>query len=263
MIQFFPERAVAVSVGALSIHWYGIMYLLGFLIGASLLKTLQHRRHLHMSEDDRNSLVVHVVLGVLLGGRLGYILLYEPAVYLKHPLEMLAVWHGGMASHGGFIGVAIALILFCRRKKIALLQLADVIVVPVAIGLALGRLGNFINGELYGSITTLPWGMHFPGVSGLRHPTQIYAMIKDITIAACCYAHLTRTARAHRYGMTTALFLTMYGCLRFVVEIYRDQPFGFYFFGPVSLSYGQLYTLPIIASGIVLWVAIRRGAKSQ
>lgn len=254
MIHFFPERAIALTIGTFSIHWYGIMYLLGFLLGAWLLKKLQHYRHLSLSDDEQSSLIVHIILGVLIGGRLGYVLLYEPLTYLKNPFEILAVWHGGMASHGGFIGVGLALLIFCTKKKISIWNVLDVIVVPVAIGLALGRLGNFINGELYGTVTTQPWGMQFPGVVGVRHPTQIYAILKDLTIAITCYYHLKLTAKKHTAGFTTALFLTMYGCLRFIVEMFREQPFGFFTIGPIELSYGQMYTLPIILIGVGLWM---------
>jgi phosphatidylglycerol:prolipoprotein diacylglycerol transferase len=193
-MQFFPSRTVALSIGALQIHWYGIMYLLGFLIGAWLLPRLMKFRGLDLSRSDQESLILHVFLGVLLGGRFGFVLFYGGDYYLQHPLEIFAVWQGGMSSHGGFIGVILMLLLFCHRKKISVLSLADIIVIPVAIGLALGRIGNLINGELYGTVTNVRWAMAFPGAIGLRHPTQIYAFFKDLLITAVCLLHLSTTS---------------------------------------------------------------------
>ncbi len=256
MIELFPSRAIALTVGPLAVHWYGLMYLLAFAIGALLLPKVQRYRHLAMDQKTRESLFVHVFLGVLLGGRLGYVLFYGFEYYLNHPVEIIAVWKGGMASHGGMIGVALALCIFSRRQKVPLLALMDVLVPLAAIGLMLGRLGNFINQELYGTVTTLPWGMHFPGAEGLRHPTQLYAMAKDLLIALATFAHLAYThhRRSGRsVGRTAALFCMMYGVLRFVVEFFRDQPQGFVSIIGLSLSRGQLLTIPLFVVGVCLW----------
>ncbi len=261
-MQFFPSREIALSIGPLSIHWYGIMYLLGFTIGMWLLPKLQKLRSLDMTAAQRESLVLHVFFGVLLGGRLGYVLFYGGTHFFEHPLEIFAVWQGGMSSHGGIIGVILALLLFTRRQRIPLLKLTDTVMVPVAIGLALGRVGNFINLELYGTITTLPWGMAFPGADGLRHPTQIYAILKDLLIAALCFWHIKRTAGVERAaGVTTAIFLVSYGILRCVVETFRDQsPYGYMPFLGLDISRGQLLTIPVIALGVLLYVWTRRRA---
>ncbi len=258
MIALLPSRTVAVALGPLSIHWYGILYLLGFLIGIQLLPRLLCFRSISLSEKQRESLLLHVFLGVLLGGRLGYVLFYGLAFYALHPAQIFAVWQGGMSSHGGFIGVALMLLRFARRNRISLLSLTDILMVPVAIGLSLGRLGNLINGELYGTLTTLPWGMHFLGVEGLRHPTQVYAMFKDVLIALVCFMHLRRSSAqqadvdAHS-GSTTALFLMMYAILRFIVETFRDQPSGYSMILGFSLSRGQLLTIPLFVLGIGIW----------
>ncbi len=261
MIHFFPSRAIALSVGALEIHWYGIMYLLGFLIGMWLLPRLLRFRKLDLPPALRESLLLSVFLGVVLGGRLGFVLFYGGSYYIHRPLEILAVWHGGMSSHGGFIGVAIALILFTRRHRIDLFSLLDVLVIPIALGLALGRLGNFINGELYGTVTTLPWAMSFPQAEGLRHPVQLYAVLKDLLIAFVCFLHLRSTAshsvsslpqgeRGRGGGGTSALFLVMYAVLRFTLEIFREQPYGTVSVFGVLLSRGQLLTIPLFVAGI-------------
>lgn len=263
MIQLFPSRIVALALGPLSIHWYGILYLLGFLIGIWLLPKLLKYRDISLHEKQKESLLLHVFLGVLAGGRLGYVLFYGGTFFLQHPLEIFAVWHGGMSSHGGFLGVALALALFTRRHRIFLLALTDVLIVPIAIGLALGRLGNLINGELYGTVTTLPWGMYFSGVEGLRHPTQIYAMVKDLFIASVCFLHLKRSSPPTPLlpqergetcsGQTTALFLILYAVLRFIVEMFRDQPYGYSEILGFEFSRGQLLTIPLFLTGVVIW----------
>lgn len=255
MIQFLPSRAVAIQIGGFGIHWYGIMYALAFLIGIFLIPRLEHYRRLRLTEKQRTALYTALMLGVLIGGRLGYVLLYGWKYYLMHPLEIVAVWQGGMSSHGGIIGVALGLQWFSRMKQINVWKITDIIVVPVAIGLALGRVGNFINGELYGTITTVPWGMYFPGVDGLRHPTQLYAVAKDMLISIVCFLHLQKSANTSpmKCGVTTAIFLTMYGILRFIVEIFRDQPFGYVHLGIIDISWGQVYTIPVIIAGVVLY----------
>lgn len=253
MITFFPSRTIALSIGIVDIHWYGLMYLFGFLIGAWLVSRLQKYRQLQLSSAEQESLFLSVFLGVLLGGRLGFVLFYGGTYYLENPLEILAVWHGGMSSHGGFVGVLLALMLFTRKKGISLLALGDVLAVPIAIGLALGRLGNFINGELYGTLTDAPWGLVLLGADGLRHPTQLYAMLKDLLIAAVCMRLLVWSAsRPNARGLVASWFLILYAILRFLVEIYREQPYGYTEVAGALLSRGQLLTLPILALGILL-----------
>ncbi len=254
LISLFPSRAVALSLGPIAIHWYGILYLLGFLIGVWLLPRIQRYRNITLNHAQRESLLFHVFLGVLLGGRLGFVLFYGGSFYLDHPLEIFAVWHGGMSSHGGFIGVTLALVHFARKNGIDLFALTDILVIPIAIGLALGRLGNLINGELYGTLTTLPWGMQFPGAEGSRHPTQIYAIIKDLFIAFACFRHLKITSsEKDSSGKTTALFLMLYAVLRFIVEIFRDQPYGYTQVLGLMLSRGQLLTVPVFLIGFGIW----------
>ncbi len=265
MFSLFPSRAIAFTVGPLAIHWYGIMYLLGFLTGMVLLPRLMQYRGLTLTDKQRESLLLAVFFGVILGGRLGFVLFYGGNFYLQHPLEILAVWHGGMSSHGGFIGVFLALLLYCRRQRISLFALADILVVPVALGLVFGRLGNLINGELYGTVTALPWGMYFPAVEGLRHPTQIYAIIKDLFIASMCFLSLKRTFNAGHWisGRTAALFFMLYAVLRFIVEHFRDQPYGYTDLGIIQLSRGQLLTIPVFAMGIALWFILPRRKISK
>ncbi len=253
-MSFFPSRTVAIELLGFPVHWYGIMYLLAFVIAWYVLPRLQKHRDLSLSHDEWAGLLSAAVLGVLIGGRLGFILFYQPGYYLSHPFEIIAVWRGGMSSHGGFIGVTIALLFALRHRRSHMFKIADVIVVPVAIGLALGRLGNFINQELYGTVTTLSWGITIPGVEGLRHPTQIYAVIKDLLIAGICFWHLKATAKNFIAGRTIALFLMLYGLLRFLIEFLRVQDHSMIHVWFVTLTRGQVLTIPVIIVGIVLWL---------
>lgn len=264
VITLFPSRAVAVSLFGFGIHWYGILYIVAFLIAYLLLPRLQGERRLTLSRDDWSAVLTAGILGVLIGGRLGFVLLYHPVYFALHPLEIFAVWNGGMSSHGGFLGVGIAFLYSSRTHRIPLLALLDLAVIPAAIGLALGRVGNFINLELYGTVTTLPWGIQIAGVEGLRHPAQLYAVAKDLFIAAVCLWHLRRT-RDLPPGGTFAVFLMLYGFLRFLVEFVRvpDSPLAA--FGLITLTQGQLYSVPLVIVGILLWVRWKRitgGASS-
>lgn len=255
MVHLFPSRAIALSLGPVSVHWYGVMYALAFLIGMAMLPALLRIVRLPLTSRDRENLVLAVFLGVLMGGRLGYVVFYGAGYYVQHPLEILAVWQGGMASHGGFIGVAIALYLFCRKRGVELLRLSDAVMIPVAIGLGLGRIGNFINQELYGTVTTLPWGFAFPGASGLRHPIQLYDFAFQMCIALSCFLVLKRE---YAPGYVTGLFLTLYSVTRFLLEYIREQ--NGVFFGP--FSEGQWLTIPLFIAGVYLLRSASRSTGS-
>lgn len=261
MIEVFPSRAIALTLFGFSVHWYGVMYLLAFLIAILLLPRLQRFRGLHLTRDEWMSLVSWGIVGVIVGGRLGYVFFYEPSYFVHNPQKILAVWEGGMSFHGGLLGVAICVPLACFRKKISILRVADTVVVPSAIGLALGRLGNFINLELYGTVTDLPWGIAIPGVEGLRHPTQLYAMLKDLTIASLCCMHLIRTRRTFIPGRTFSLLLLFYGAGRFLLEYVREQQYPLAHIGALALTRGQLLTLPVFLFGVLLWILLGRSSR--
>jgi phosphatidylglycerol:prolipoprotein diacylglycerol transferase len=262
VIELFPSRIIALQIGEFAIHWYGVMYLLAFVLAFILLPNLQSHRQLFLIRDEWASIISAAVVGVIIGGRLGYVLFYEPEYFSEHPSKILSVWEGGMSSHGGFIGVTIMLLFICWRMKLDIRKVADVAVVPIALGLALGRFGNFINQELYGTVTALPWGIHIPGVDGARHPTQLYAMIKDVSIALLCYFHL-RYAKPFVPGRTAALFLMLYGVLRFIVEHFRAQTYMLSHIGPITLTRGQLLTIPVFLIGVFLWVMLRERSEQQ
>lgn len=260
-MTLFPERAVAFAIGGFSVHWYGIMYMIAFLLGYALLTRLVKHRSIVLSEDDVSAVMTASILGVLVGGRLGYVFFYDPQYFFSNPLEIPAVWHGGMASHGGFIGVAVALSYVLSRRRIPILPFLDVIAVPVALGLALGRFGNFINLELYGTVTALPWGIEIPGVEGLRHPTQMYAMMKDLFIAAMCYFMLRRTP-AFPEGYVFVHFLILYALLRFLVEFFREQTVALWHISDIVLTRGQALSIPLFIIAVLLkrWVIRKRSS---
>lgn len=251
MIEFFPSRRVLIELFGFPVYWYGALYLASFVLAAFLLPRLQKLRSLSLTSVQWGDVLTGAVLGVLVGGRLGYILFYRFFDFLAYPAILFDIRNGGMASHGGFVGVAIAFLWVLRKRAwVEKLAIVDVAVVPIAIGLALGRLGNFINQELYGTVTTLPWGVEFPGAEGLRHPTQLYAIIKDVLIASTCFQYLRRTRASFVPGKATALFLMLYGVLRFVVEFFRDQT-GVAMAGP--FSEGQMLTVPVLLAGAAMW----------
>jgi phosphatidylglycerol---prolipoprotein diacylglyceryl transferase len=256
--SIFPSRAVAFDIFGWSIYWYGLLYFAAFLLAFWILPRLQkHRNLLLLDRNDWADLLTWAVIGVILGGRLGFVLFYEPQYFLISPLKIFEVWEGGMSSHGGFIGVATSLFFFLRKRGWDVWSIADLLTVPIAIGLAFGRTGNFINQELYGPVTTLPWAISIPSVEGLRHPTQIYAVIKNLVIAACCLWHL-KFMRPIRAGTTFALFLVLYAILRFLIEYLRTQEYGLIDLGVISLSRGQLLTVPILLAGVLLLRLRRR-----
>lgn len=254
IIQFFPSRAIALNIFGFGIHWYGLLYLFSFIIAYYAVQTLQRYRHLALTKAEWSDIISYSVLGVLIGGRLGYVLLYEPAFYSTHVLEIFYVWRGGMSFHGGLIGTSLALLYACEKYRLSFLTVLDVAIVPIAIGLALGRLGNFINLELYGTVTTLPWGIAIPNIEGMRHPTQIYAMGKDVLIAFVCYNFLKRTAHKNLHGMVTGIFLVLYGCLRFAIEFFRVPTHSLIKWGALTFTRGQLYSIPVCLLGIGLIV---------
>jgi phosphatidylglycerol:prolipoprotein diacylglycerol transferase len=184
------------------------------------------------------------------------VLFYDLSTYVSDPLELFKVWHGGMSSHGGFLGVILALVFSARKQRISLLALGDIVVVPIAIGLALGRVGNFINQELYGIPTTLPWGIIIPGVEGLRHPTQLYAVIKDLFIACVCFWHVRLPSPSN--GQTAGIFLLLYGMLRFALEFLREPTHTALIIGPMILTRGQVYSVPIVIAGFIVFAIARQ-----
>ena len=249
MLKYPDINPIAIKIGSFKIHWYGIMYLLGFL-SAWLLGTKRSQRIKGLWEkDDIADLIFYGMAGVLLGGRIGYIVFYNLPFYLSHPLDIFKIWTGGMAFHGALIGVVIAFILYARKKGKNLFQVGDLILPTIPIGLGLGRLGNFINGELWGKESHLPWAMVFPlDPSQLpRHPSELYEFFLEGVIL---FIILWFYSAKERPRMTVSgMFLMLYGIFRFLVEFVRlpDPQLGYLAFG--WLTMGQLLSIPMIIIG--------------
>ncbi|MDD2684858.1 MAG: prolipoprotein diacylglyceryl transferase [Gallionella sp.] len=256
--QFDP---VAIHLGPFGIHWYGLMYLLGFglfiWLGRQRLKTLKRPGWDEKFLDD---LLFYGVLGVVAGGRLGEVLFYNPDYYFAHPLQILAVWQGGMSFHGGFLGVLLAMALFARSRKLMWLQLMDFVAPLVPLGLGAGRIGNFINGELWGRPTEAAWGMVFPHVDKLpRHPSQLYEFaLEGIALFLLLWLY---SNKPRPVGAVSGLFLIGYGSFRFLAEFTRTPDDGIFGLLTLGISMGQWLSLPMIVAGAVLMrYAYRRTA---
>lgn len=244
---------VAVHLGPFKIHWYGLMYLIGFAT-AWWLGRRRLRLFPGMTPQDLSDLIFYAALGVILGGRLGYILFYDFSAYLAEPLDVFKIWQGGMSFHGGLIGVISAMALFAHRRGRRFFEIADFTAPLIPLGLGAGRLGNFINGELWGRVTDLPWAMVFPDprAGGLpRHPSQLYELLLEgvvLFVILWLYARKPRPLMA-----VSGLFLLGYGSFRFLVEFARTPDAQLGFLAGDWFTMGQLLSLPMIAAGAVLW----------
>jgi len=251
---------VIVNLGPVSIHWYGLMYIFGFA-GAYFVASLRKER-LNFSSDDISDLFFYGALGVIIGGRLGYCLLYKPQEYLANPLTIITgIQDGGMSFHGGFIGVIIAVILCARKKNVALPKIADFVAVIAPIGLFFGRVGNFINQELWGRPTDLPWGMVFTNSPDkvARHPSMVYEALFEGLLLFIVLFVVSKTPK--KAWMITALFLLGYGLSRFLIEFVRlpDAHIGYLYGG--WLTIGHLYTIPMIMMGTYLLLKSDKRAR--
>jgi phosphatidylglycerol:prolipoprotein diacylglycerol transferase len=242
---------VAFSIGPLAVRWYGLMYLLGFGLAwwLGLRRIALGRAPIDRRQFD--DLIFYAVLGVILGGRLGYVLFYKPGYYFGHPLEIPAVWQGGMSFHGGLLGVIAAMWLAARKHKVDFLRLMDFIAPLCPLGIAAGRMGNFINGELWGRPTDLPWGMVFRNAGNLpRHPSQLYEFALEGLVLFVLLWWFSTQPRAR--GQVSALFLIGYGSLRFLAEFARE-PDAFLGVLALGMTMGQWLCVPMIAGGIWLY----------
>ena len=251
---------VALQLGPLAVHWYGLTYLAAFGLFMWLgIRRLRHPPFASISgpgawtRQDVEDILFMGVMGVVLGGRIGYCLFYKPAYYLAHPLEIFAVWQGGMSFHGGMLGVIVAMLWFARSRGKPMLQVADFVAPCVPTGLAAGRIGNFINGELWGRVssTDLPWGMVFRGAGDVpRHPSQLYQFLLEGVLLFVLLWFYARKQR--QQGQVAAAFLIGYGVFRFIAEFFRepDAHLGILSLG---MSMGQWLCLPMIVGGAGLW----------
>ncbi len=253
--QFDP---VALYLGPLAIRWYGLMYLLGFalfiLLGRYRIRREPQAAFTSTMLDD---MLFYGVLGVIVGGRLGYVLFYHFGYYLQRPLEIFAVWQGGMAFHGGFLGVIMAMALLARKYKLRWLVVTDFIAPLVPLGLGAGRIGNFINAELWGRPTDIAWGMIFPHVDKLpRHPSQLYELaLEGLALFALLWIY---SSKPRPVGAVSGMFLLGYGIFRSLAEFFREPGDGFIGVLTLGISMGQWLSLPMIAAGIGMLVWANR-----
>ncbi|MGH7047531.1 MAG: prolipoprotein diacylglyceryl transferase [Stellaceae bacterium] len=265
VIPFPAIDPVAVAFGPFAIRWYALAYIAALVIGWRYCLFLASRPPHLVTRQDVDDFLVWATLGVVLGGRIGYVLFYNLGYYSAHPLQSLEVWHGGMSFHGGAIGVTIALILFTRQRWIRLFCFSDIIIEAVPIGLFFGRIANFINGELFGRPSTVPWAMIFPNGGPIpRHPSQLYeAFCEGILLFVLLLIAERRGAR-RRPGVVTGLFLVGYAIARIFGEMFRqpDPQIGYLIFGTTE---GQLLSIPVLLVGVVLiwWARRSRAANGR
>jgi phosphatidylglycerol:prolipoprotein diacylglycerol transferase len=260
MISYPQIDPVLFHLGPLHVRWYGVMYVLGFISTILLVRHQIKKYDLHDLEQHYENLNLILMISMIIGGRLGYVLFYNFFYYLEHPLEIAAIWHGGMSFHGALLGVILGGYLFCRRHKLNFFKTADIYVVTVPIGLGLGRIGNFINGELFGQVTDVPWGMIFSAGGPLpRHPSQLYeSMLEGFLLFVILwklkdFQHQKKWAS----GVMLSHFLILYGLFRMFVELFRqpDPQIGFIV---ASITMGQILSLLMVFMGTILFLTRER-----
>jgi len=246
MIAFPDINPVAFQIGSIGVYWYGIAYVTGILLGLSYAKYLSQKYSLDVTPKLLDDYLVYVIIGIILGGRIGYIIMYDPMRYM----EIFQIRNGGMSFHGGVIGVGLLSYIFCKRNKINFLSLTDVVSIVAPISIFFGRLANFVNGELYGRITSMPWGVIFPNdQEHARHPSQIYeAFSEGIVLLVIMYF---ASSRIRQRGYNTGIFLVFYHIFRIFCELFRepDMHIGFII---SNISMGQLLSVPFLILGLYL-----------
>ena len=264
--MFYHNINPALIESPIQIRYYGLFYALAFIIAYFLISYLAKRKKLPITKDDVADFLVYEIVGVVVGARLIYVIFYNLFFYLKNPFEIIAIWHGGLSFHGGLLGGVIAGYLFCRKKKIEFYDLADIVVIPAAIGLALGRIGNFMNAELYGRLTSMSWCVDYSKnkfienlPSGCRHPSQVYEVIKNLVIFSALWSIKDKKLPK---GFMFWSFVTLYGLLRTIMEFFRqpDEQVGFIF---NYFTAGQLLSFPLFIIGLIMLFRLSKKADKQ
>ena len=254
---------VAFTLGPLTVRWYGLAYLAGFIVAGIVIWRVARRWELDLTPDDVVSIVIGLAFGVIIGARLGYVLFYGAGYYASHPLEVFATWDGGMSFHGGFVGAVVGGALVCRQYGISIPTVCDLGVIGAPWGLFFGRCANFVNGELWGKETDLPWGVMFHTGGGVyRHPSQLYEAVLEGLVIFCVLWALSRRKPARPQGTFMGMFLVLYGVFRFLIEFVRvpDAQLG-YLWGPITM--GQCLSLPLVVAGIVVLVVAHKFNRPQ
>ena len=250
MLNYPTINPTIIKIGPLQIRWYGVMYILAFLASYFLVKYQIRKKRLNIDINTVNDLFLFLIIGLIIGARLGYVVFYNLPFYLSHPLKLFAIWEGGMSFHGGLIGIIFSGFIFVKKHKASFWEFADLISVTAPIGLGLGRLGNFINAELYGRVTNLPWGMIFPSGGVLpRHPSQLYEFfLEGILLFAILW---WIKDFPFKKGTLFCLFLILYSILRFSIEFFRepDPQLGLLF---SFITMGQILSIFMCISGLIL-----------
>jgi phosphatidylglycerol:prolipoprotein diacylglycerol transferase len=263
VIPFPAIDPVAVALGPFAIRWYALAYIVGLIIGWRYCLMLAGGPPHLVARKEIDDFLVWATLGVVLGGRIGYVLFYNLPYYAEHPVQALYLWHGGMSFHGGALGVTLAIVLFARLRNLSILALADIIIEAIPIGLFFGRIANFINGELYGRAADVPWAMVFPnGGPEPRHPSQLYEAACEGFLLFLLLLFAERRGVRQRPGLETGIFLAGYAVARMSGELFRepDAQLGFLTFG---LTMGQLLSIPVLIAGaIFIWSAWRRPPRA-
>lgn len=261
-IPFPAIDPVAIEIGPFAIRWYALAYIAGLLFGWWLAKRIVARPGWRLSAEGLDDLLVYATLGIVVGGRLGYVLFYNLPYYAAHPLESLYVWRGGMSFHGGLFGVLVAAWLYAWRNRIPFLEVADLLAAVAPIGLFFGRIANFVNGELWGRPSDVPWAVIFPHAGPEpRHPSQLYeAALEGLLLFALLQFLAWRPRAPDHVGRLSAVFLVGYGLARSFLELFRepDPQLGYLWGG---LTMGQLLSLPLILAGVLLWLRAGRAQR--
>ncbi len=255
MLNYPQIDPIIFEIGPLAIRWYSLAYVAGIVLGCLYADYLNKKPPSQKNLKVFDDFMTWVVLGIVIGGRLGYVLFYNFSFYIYHPLDILKLWEGGMSFHGGFLGVVTACIIYCRKNKIDLMALFDLAACTAPIGLFFGRMANFINGELYGRVTDSPVGMIFPHAGSLpRHPSQLYEAVLEGLVLLIITSILVNFTRAkEKPGLLSGVFLFGYGLARIIVENFRepDDQIGFLF---ANVTTGQMLSVPMVLGGIGLMV---------
>lgn len=255
---------IALRVGPVAVHWYGLAYLACFVISALVARTLSRRWGLGISDDDLLTILLAAVLGVVIGGRLGYVLFYGGDYYLENLAEVIAIWDGGMSFHGGLAGILIAGVVVARTLRMPFLTLWDLGAVGAPSGFLLGRLANFANGELWGRVTDVSWGMVFPGAGPLpRHPSQLYESALEGAVLLTVMVLLSRKTPPRPRGELVGWVLALYGCFRIFVEFFREPDAQLGFIAGDWMTMGMLLSVPMVVAGIGLVAWARRAGLPE
>ncbi len=261
-IPFPAIDPIAIAFGPLAIRWYALAYIVGLIIGWRYCLLLANRAPQLVSPRDIDDFLVWATLGVVLGGRVGFVLFYNLPYYIDHPMQMFELWHGGMSFHGGALGVTIAIVLFARARQLSIFALSDIVIEAIPIGLFFGRLANFINDELWGRETNVPWAVIFPNGGNVpRHPSQLYEAACEGLLLFLLLLYAEHRGTRQRPGVETGIFLIGYALARMSGELFRqpDAQLGFLFFiGGFGVTMGQLLSVPVLVAGVLVIAWARR-----